>query len=221
MFIGHYGASFAARAREPRVSLGWFFLAVQFLDVLFCSFVLTGIEHMRIVPGFTEYNPYELYDMPLSHSLVAALGWSVLAVVVALVLRKPRAAAMLIGLCVLSHFAFDLPMHTPDLPVYSESGPKLGFGLWNHRVLSLLTELAVAGGGLWLYWSRRHPAKRRFMPFAITLLVLTLATPFMPPPPSAAVFAIQALLAYVGLALWAGWVDRAEGALTQAASAAR
>lgn len=213
MFIGHYGASFVARASERRVSLGWFFLAVQFLDVLFCSFVLTGIEHMRIVPGFTEYNPYELYDMPLSHSLVAALGWSALAGVVALVLRQPRAVAVILGLCVLSHFVFDLPMHTPDLPVFSEAGPKLGFGLWNHRVLSLLTELAVAGGGLWLYWTKRQPAKQRFFPFAITLLVLTLATPFLPPPPSAAVFAIQALFAYVGLALWAGYVDRADGAL--------
>jgi hypothetical protein len=208
MFIGHYGASFAARAHEPRVSLGWFFLAVQFLDVLFGSFVLTGVEHMRIVPGFTEYNPYELYDMPLSHSLVAAVGWSLLAAIVALGLRQPRAVAALIALSVLSHFALDVPMHAADLPVFSEAGPKLGFGLWNHRLLSLLTEMAVAGAGLWLYWTKRQPAKRRFFPFAVTLLVLTVATPFLPPPPSAAVFALQALFAYVGLAFWAGYVDR-------------
>jgi hypothetical protein len=40
MFIGHYGASLAARRSSPYLSLGVLFLAVQFLDVLFSVFVL-------------------------------------------------------------------------------------------------------------------------------------------------------------------------------------
>jgi hypothetical protein len=66
MFIGHYGVSFAAKRYSPGVSLGALFVAVQLLDVLFAVFVLTGIEKMRIVPGFTAYNPYDLYSMPYS-----------------------------------------------------------------------------------------------------------------------------------------------------------
>ena len=208
MFIGHYGISLAARTRVSSPSLGWFFLAVQGLDLLFASFVLLGWEHLRIVPGFTAFTPYQLYDMPLSHSLVAALGWSVLAVLLAKALRLPGAAGALLGLCVLSHFALDLPMHTPDLPLLFENGPKLGFGLWNHRALSVMAELVVAGAGLALYWVRRRPAPGRFVPFALTLLIVALATPFLPPPASAASFAIQALVAYLGLAAWAGYVDR-------------
>src|SRR5258706_10947128 len=79
MFIGHYGVSFAAKRCTPRTSLGVLFLAVQLLDVLFTIFVLAGVEKLRIVPGFTQYNAYDLYYMPYSHSLAGALGWSVAA----------------------------------------------------------------------------------------------------------------------------------------------
>ena len=41
MFIGHYGVSFAAKRWAPGLSLGWLFLAVQMLDVLFSIFLLT------------------------------------------------------------------------------------------------------------------------------------------------------------------------------------
>src|SRR6266545_2828813 len=51
MFIGHYGVSLAAKRWAPRLSLGWLFLAVQALDVLFTLFVFAGIERLRIVPG--------------------------------------------------------------------------------------------------------------------------------------------------------------------------
>ena len=102
----------------PRVSLGWYFLAVQLLDVLFALFVFAGVEKLRIVPGFTAYNPYDLFDMPYTHGLVGALGWSVLAALVARALlgRSGGTAALVLGLCVLSHWILDVPMHTPILP---------------------------------------------------------------------------------------------------------
>ena len=78
MFIGHYGVSLAAKRWAPGLSLGWTFLAVQLLDVLFAIFVLTGIERLAIVPGFTAYNPYDLIFMPYTHSLVGALVWTAL-----------------------------------------------------------------------------------------------------------------------------------------------
>ena len=56
MFIGHYGVSLALKRADPRLSLGGLFLAVQGLDLLFFTFVLLGIEKLRIVRGFTEYN---------------------------------------------------------------------------------------------------------------------------------------------------------------------
>lgn len=146
MFIGHYGVSLALKRADPRLPLGGLFLAVQGLDLLFFSFVLLGIEKMRIVPGFTEYNAYDLYYMPYSHSLVGSLVWAGLALGGVLLLRRaPLAGAVLVGLAVFSHFLLDVPMHTPDMPLLGEDSPKLGFGLWNHRWWALAAELATLG----------------------------------------------------------------------------
>ena len=53
MFVGHYGVSYAAKPFAPRVPLWVWFIAVQWLDVIWSVLVLTGIEKLRIVPGFT------------------------------------------------------------------------------------------------------------------------------------------------------------------------
>ena len=213
MFIGHYGVSLAAKRWAPGLSLGWLFLAVQALDLLFCTFVLLGIEKLRIVPGFTAYNPYDLFFMPYTHGLVGALAWSVMfgLLTFALTRRKGAAAAVAIGVAVFSHWLLDVPMHTADMPLAGNQSTKIGLGLWHHRELSLLAELIAFGAGA-LLWLRMPTgvARRRgtaFVFLAVLTLVL-LSTPFMPPPSSPAGFAIFALVAYVVLAAVAAWVDR-------------
>ena len=76
MFVGHYGVSFAAKRVAPTVPLWVLFIAVQLLDVRWAPFVLLGIEKVRIVPGITASNPLDLYYMPYTHSLVAAVLWA-------------------------------------------------------------------------------------------------------------------------------------------------
>src|SRR5215471_9812569 len=124
MFVGHYGVSFAIKRWAPRISLGTLFLSVQLLDVLFSIFVLLGIEKLRIVPGFTAYNPYDLYYMPYTHSLVGALAWSVIAAGLARA-AGARVSAAWIGAAVFSHFVLDVPMHTPDMPLLDNGSPKI------------------------------------------------------------------------------------------------
>src|SRR3972149_2278819 len=81
MFIGHYGPSFAIKATDKSIPLWLLFIAVQMVDVLWAVLVLLGIEKVRIVPGITATNPLDLYYMPYTHSLVAALLWSAAAFV--------------------------------------------------------------------------------------------------------------------------------------------
>src|SRR5687767_3991314 len=100
MFIGHYGVSFAAKRFAPRLPLAALFLAVQAVDLLFMMFVLTGIEKVRITPGFTAANPWELYYMPYSHSLVGHIGWALLAAIVTFAITRDRNAALWFGLAV-------------------------------------------------------------------------------------------------------------------------
>lgn len=213
MFIGHYGVSFALKRAQPRLSLGMLFLAVQGLDVLFGGLVLAGVEKLRIVPGFTAYNPYDLYHMPYSHSLVGAAAWSLLALGAFLALgRKGLSAAALVAAAVFSHFLLDVPVHTPDLPLLGAGSPKVGLGLWNHRWAALGLELACLGAGLLLYLRATRAASagaRRVTGAAVAILVLAaLATPFLPPPPSDTAFAIQALAGYGLLAALGEWLDR-------------
>lgn len=54
MFVGHYAAAFALKAKVPKTSLGMLFLATQFVDILFFPFALWGIEHLEFVEGYVQ-----------------------------------------------------------------------------------------------------------------------------------------------------------------------
>src|SRR5881397_2912929 len=153
MFVGHYGVSFVAKRADNTIPLWVLFIAVQLLDVFWSGFVLLGFEQVRIVPGFTASNPLDLYYMPYTHSLVAAIGWSVigfLAYRFAVRSAPPRAAAI-VGLAVFSHWVLDFLVHRPDLPLYDNTA-KVGLGLWNLPVLALDLEIALLFGGMWLFF---------------------------------------------------------------------
>ena len=78
MFIGHYGPAFGLKPLCKPVPLWLLFIAVQWLDVGWALLVLGGIEKLRIVPGFTEGSPLDLYYMPYTHGLAGALLLSLL-----------------------------------------------------------------------------------------------------------------------------------------------
>jgi hypothetical protein len=209
MFIGHYGVAYAAKTVAPRAPLAAYFLAVQVLDVLFSVFVLGGVEHMEIVHEYTSYNPYRLYDMPITHSLAGALGWAIAAGIVAAIVRLPRRESLWLGLAVFSHFLLDLPVHTPDLTIAGDDTARLGLGLWNNVPLVLALELLMLLGG-WILFTRSKRSDATFPQqrnriFLGILALLTIATPFMPDPPSPTAFAIQALVLYCALAWASAW----------------
>ena len=65
MFIGHFGVGFAAKRVAPKLSLGTTFLAAQWLDLIWPTFLLLGWEKVRIAPGATAVTPlvFESYPM--------------------------------------------------------------------------------------------------------------------------------------------------------------
>jgi len=65
MFIGHFGVGFAAKRVVPRVSLGTAFLAAQWLDLLWPTFLLLGMESVRIAPGATAVTPLIFDHYPI------------------------------------------------------------------------------------------------------------------------------------------------------------
>ncbi len=139
MFVGHYAVSLALKRVDKNVSLGMLFLAVQFVDILFFPFVLMGIERFNLVENYTESTHFELVFMPYTHSLFASLLWAAAVYIVFRFLLLKKAVnknklAIVMGVAVLSHWLLDLIVHTPDLPLLSDSSTKVGFGLWNHAV---------------------------------------------------------------------------------------
>src|SRR5262245_17226016 len=146
MFVGHYSVSFATKRADASIPLWVLFIAVQWLDVVWAPLVLLGIEKVRIVPGFTATNPLDLYYMPYTHSLVAAIIWSAAA---AGVYRSAKPAtpkaSLLVGLAVFSHWVLDFIVHVPDMPLY-DNRAKVGLGLWNEPILAFGLEAALLFG---------------------------------------------------------------------------
>jgi len=214
MFVGHYAASLALKSFEKRVSLGVLFLAVQFVDILFFPFVLVGIERMNIVENFTQSTHFELEYMPFTHGLLASVLWAAAAYVVfRWVVVKKQSVALVVALAVFSHWLLDLPVHTPDLPLWSDSSPKLGFGLWNNAVVTYLFEAGLLLLTLWMYLRSTKATtvvgKYGMAVFIGILLVINVSNIFGDPMVQSKIgLAIFALSSYFLFAAVAFWLDR-------------
>jgi hypothetical protein len=214
MFVGHYGISFAAKSADRAIPLWVLFVAVQLLDVLWAPMILLRIEKVRIVPGITATNPLDLYYMPYTHSLAAALVWSAAAFVFVLYgfssnPSRARPAALIVAGAVFSHWILDLVVHRPDLPVYDDSW-KVGLGLWNFPATALAAEAGLLALGVALYL-RRGAAIRQVvgtLAFAAIMLGVHAYTFFGSPPASPVATAVTALVAYSVFAVAAYVLDR-------------
>jgi len=211
MFIGHFAIGLAAKSKAPKASLGTLFLSVQFVDLLWPIFLLLGLEHVRIAPGITAFTPLDFYDYPFTHSLAAALVWSLLFGFVYFALRGLTREAMILSAGVFSHWILDLISHRPDLPLAPGLDARWGLGLWNSVLASVLVEGSIFLAGVWIY-TRSTRARDRTGRWALGALLLFLllvwaANLFSPPPPNDRAVAWTTLLLWL-LIPWGYWIDR-------------
>lgn len=211
MYIGHYAVAFAAKKAAPRASLGTLIAAAQLIDLIWPVLVLMGVEKVAVEPGNTVVTPLNFQHYPYTHSLVAVLGWALLASGLYWVVTRYRAGAVTIGLAVVSHWVLDLLTHIPDLPLAPGGGPKLGLGLWNSFAGTVMFELGLFAVGVFLYVNVTRARNKRgryaLWGMALFLLVTYMANLFGPPPPDAKVVAMSALLLWL-LVPWGYWIDR-------------
>ena len=210
MFLGHFGAGFGAKSIASRVSLGWLFAAAQFIDLLWPTLLLAGIERVRIVPGATAVTPLVFEHYPVSHSLAAVAAWAVLTGAVYLAVKKDLRGALVLALLVVSHWLLDALVHAPDLPLYPGSATMAGLGAWSSLPLTLAIELPIFALGAWLYARSTRPldatGRWAFAGLVAFLLAIQAGNLLGAPPPS-----VEAI-AWVGqaqwlLVLWAFWAD--------------
>jgi hypothetical protein len=188
MFVGHYSVAFAATSEKNKIPLWVLFIAVQFLDYIWATLVLLGVEKLRVIKGFTAGSMLDSYFHPYSHSLITAMLWSA----VATVGYKPlcgwlgytykKSAALIVGLAVISHWILDLIAHPRDLAIYDDTW-KVGFGLWNYRDPEFALEIGLLGVGIMLYLARNAmPAIRKgaVIAFGVALVVIQIGDTYVP-----------------------------------------
>src|SRR5260370_37791079 len=78
MFIGHYAVGLASKKFAPRVSFGVLVAAPILLDLLWPIFILLGWEHVSIQPSANPFLRLTFDSYPISHGLVAVIGWATL-----------------------------------------------------------------------------------------------------------------------------------------------
>ncbi len=211
MFIGHFGLGLAAKPLAPRTSLGTLFLGCQFLDLLWPTFLMLGWERVRIEPGASGAVPLAFEHYPISHSLLAAIGWGVLVGAIAARSRAGWRAGVTVGALVVSHWLLDAIVHVPDLPLIPGGAARVGWGLWNAPAIEMALELAIYAGGAALYL-RSTVARDRTGTWSLAgllafLLVVHLANALGDAPPSVSAIAWVGQAQWL-LVAWAYWVDR-------------
>jgi len=211
MFVGHFALGFAAKRWAPRVRLGTLFLAAQFIDLLWPTLLLVGLEHVAIAPGITVVTPLDFVHYPISHSLLAVLGWALLIGGGYFAMHRVRRDAWLVALLVLSHWFLDAVVHRPDLPLTPFGEARIGLGLWNSMTATVLVELTLLTIGCWVYAhaTQARDAIGRWGLWSLVgfLLLIQFASLAGEPPPSVTAIAWAGQAQWL-LVLWAFWLDR-------------
>lgn len=206
MFVGHYAAALAAKAIEPRAPLWTLIGAAQLVDIGFSGLVMAGVERMSFDPTLPG-SPLVLEHMPWTHSLPAALAWSVGALLLARLIKLPWGAAVAIGLVVLSHWGLDFLVHRPDLEIWP-GGEKVGLGWWDYATAEKTLEMGLIAltGAAWLWRRGRHD--RTAWPallFLLFLVTLQIVGEITEPAGDSFAFARLGLVIYL-LAIGVAWL---------------
>jgi len=211
MFIGHFAVAFAAKKAAPKTNLATLVAASQLVDLLWPLFLLLGVESVRIDPGNTAFTPLDFYNYPITHSLVGAIGWSLLFGAVYYFRRKLSREAIVVTLVVFSHWLLDLLTHRPDLPLVGNDSAKFGLGLWNNVTATIIVEFGIFFAALFLYLqstsAKNKTGTMAFYGLALFLLLIHLGNIFGPPPPNEQMIAVAGNAMWL-FVLWAWWIEK-------------
>jgi hypothetical protein len=120
-----------------------------------------------------------------------------------------RRGGIAVGLCAISHWILDLPVHVADLPLWGDVH-KVGLGLWDRPVIALVLEAGVLFLGTAVY-ARHARSKAAVWIFAILMLAIQMSSFVAPPPEEPAQFALMALFLYLLIAAGAWFVEKKWG----------
>jgi hypothetical protein len=206
-------AGLAGKRVAPQVSLGTLVLAAFAADLLWCCFLIFGLEHVQIRQGVHTQDALVAFDIAYSHSLLAGSLWAALLGGAYWLSRREALGAWVIGAAVLSHWLLDFVSHRPDMPLAPGLPQRLGLQLWDSLPATLTVE-----GGLWLsaviLYARANRAKNRLGAVAFWGGVVVLSLAWVnniagPPPPANPVALGRSSLVFFTLVVaWGFWMNR-------------
>jgi hypothetical protein len=205
VFAGHVGAALIVKRAAPRVGLGKLVAGALLLDSLLGVFVLLGIEKVKIPEAYANLH-YLQFDFPVSHGLVAAISWSLIALGIVRN-RYGVEAGNAVGIAVFSHWPLDAIEHDPELPL-AYGSPMIGLSLWHVLPAAIALEAVLVAVGLAAYWPVGR-GRRRGVAIAAAVTVLMTATQlFATEPPSVRLEAFTWILVAPLFGLLFGWLDQ-------------
>ncbi len=207
MLAGHYAPAFLIKARYPDVRLWVLFLAVQAVDIFFFVFALVGIEEMSVTSSPGPLGMH-LEHVPHTHSLFMNGVFASICIGIGAA-KKQLKLGVLIALAIGSHWALDLLVHVPDLPLVPWAHHVVGLGLWEYIYASLALEIVLVTTAYLVFRvTIAEPATRRYADLGMLALVFVQISYVLGPRmPSVLAMAAMAEFIYLGFVLHAMGVD--------------
>jgi hypothetical protein len=127
--------------------------------------------------------------------------------------RRDARGAWVIAAAVLSHWVLDVATHRPDMQLAPGIETRLGLGLWNSPLATLIVEGALWLAAIVVYVRGTQPSGQAgrygFWPVIVILTFLWLTSLRGDPPPSLSALAVINTIFFVVVLAWAAWMNRA------------
>lgn len=155
MIAGHIGAAAGAKRWAPEVPLWAMMVATFLIDILFGILWLFGIEDMTAIEG-TDGGYGELaFNVDWSHSFFGTLGICLIVLIVGARMWNARGGFVL-ACVVFSHWFLDQIVHRMDMPIMPGNAgttPRIGLGMWDFPVATMIFEAVLVLGGCYVWYS--------------------------------------------------------------------
>lgn len=155
MIAGHIGAAAGAKRWAPNVPL-WAMLVASFLiDILFGILWLFGKEDVSTLEGTDGGYGNLALEVDWSHSFFGTLFLCLVVLIIG-ARRWGGKGGFVLSCVVFSHWFLDMIVHRMDMPIMPGNvgtTPRIGLGMWDFPVFSMIMELLIVAGGAYLWYS--------------------------------------------------------------------
>ena len=150
---GHLAIGFAAKKITPKTHVLVLLIAAYLIDILYFGFLTINLETPE--------------NVPWSHSLLMAVAWSVMTILLTFLVTKKSRISLILGIVVFSHWFLDF-IAWDSLPVAFDTTKTIGLGIYNligldmtniefnsGMIIATVFELILLAFGLVIYFRVR------------------------------------------------------------------